>query len=79
MLTNTAKIDRCLIDVQSLQTLKTMFSYMRGAIFREIAVSEKLSKNDQMLIQKASKNRSKINQKPYQKSYQNLHRFLIDF
>ena len=33
----------------------------------------------QFLIKKNSRNRSKIDQQSYQKSYQNLHRFLIDF
>ena len=71
--------DRFLIDFRSLRNLKMVISYRRGAIFHKIAVSEKLFKNDQILIQKASRNRSKIDQKSYQKSHQHLHRILIDF
>ena len=71
--------NRFLIDFRSLGTLNMVISYRRGAIFHKIAVSEKLSKNDQFLIQKTFKNQSKIDQKRYQKSYQNLHPFLIDF
>ena len=71
--------DRFLIDFRSLQTLKMMIFHCRGAHFHEIAVSRKLSKNHQILTQKASKNQSKINQNSYQKLCQKIHRFLIDF
>ena len=56
-----------------------VISYRRGAIFHKITVSEKSFKNDQFLIKKASKNRSKIDQKSYQNLYQKIHRFSIDF
>ena len=78
MLFSKSFSDRFLIDFWSLWPLKMMVSYRRGAIFHKIAVSEKWSKNDQCLIQKASRNRSKIDQKSYQKSHQFLHRCLID-
>ena len=59
--------------------MKMVLSLQRGALFHKIDVSEKLSKNDRFLIQKTSRNLSKIDQKTYQNSYQFLHRFLIDF
>ena len=51
--------DRFLIDFRSLQTLKMLIFHCRGAHFHEIAVSRKLSKNHQNLIQKTSRNQSK--------------------
>ena len=71
--------DRFLIDFRSLQTLKMLIFHCRGAHFHEIAVSRKLSKNHQILIQKAPKIQSKIDQKSYQKLYQKIYRFFIDF